>query len=56
MKENIVKQCLDLLKREDIKNDFIKPVINFILHEVNPYLYFIVGCICLIFITNIAFF
>jgi hypothetical protein len=45
MKDTIVQQCLDILKREDIKNDFIKPVINFILHEVNPYLYFIVGCI-----------
>ena len=43
MKDSLVQQCLDILKREDIKNEFkmlLKPVIDFILYEINPlYLY-----------------
>ena len=33
MKDSLVQQCLDILKRDDIKNEFkmlLKPVIDFI--------------------------
>ena len=36
MKDSFVQQCLDILKREDIKNEFkmlLKPVIDFILRK-----------------------
>jgi hypothetical protein len=51
MKDTIVSQCLDILKREDIKYEFrnlLSPVINLILYEVYPYIYLI---ICFVFLT-----
>ncbi len=57
MKETIVQQCLDLLKREDIKNEFkmlLKPIIDFILYEINPYIYIIMSLVFLIFVMILA--
>ncbi len=57
MKDTIVQQCLDLLKREDIKNEFkklLKPVIDVIMYEMNPYIYIIVSLVFLIFIMILA--
>lgn len=57
MKDSFVQQCLDILKRDDIKNEFkmlLKPVINFILYEINPYIYIIVALVFLIFIMILA--
>jgi hypothetical protein len=57
MKYSFVQQCLDLLKREDIKNEFkmlLKPVIDFILYEINPYIYIIVVLVFIIFIMILA--
>ena len=57
MKDSIVQQCLDILKREDIKNEFkmlLKPVIDFILYEINPYIYITVTLVFLIFIMILA--
>ena len=57
MKDSLVQQCLDILKREDIKNEFkmlLKPVIDFILYEINPYIYITVSLVFLIFIMILA--
>ena len=57
MKESIVQQCLDILKREDIKNEFkmlLKPIIDFILYEINPYIYITVSLVFFIFIMILA--
>ena len=57
MKESVVNQCLDILKREDIKNEFkmlLKPVIDFILYEINPYIYMTLSLVFLIFIMILA--
>lgn len=57
MKDTIVQQCLDILKREDIKNEFkklLRPVIDFILYEINPYIYIIMSLVFLIFIMILA--
>lgn len=57
MKDSFVQQCLDILKREDIKNEFkrlLKPVIDFILYEINPYIYITVALVFLIFIMILA--
>jgi hypothetical protein len=57
MKESFVQQCLDILKRDDIKTEFkmlLKPVIDFILYEINPYIYIIVSLVFLIFIMMLA--
>ena len=57
MKDSLVQQCLDILKRDDIKNEFkmlLKPVIDFILYEINPYIYITVALVFLIFIMILA--
>ena len=57
MKDTFVQQCLDILKRDDIKNEFkmlLKPVIDFILYEINPYIYITVSLVFLIFIMILA--
>jgi hypothetical protein len=57
MKDSFVQQCLNILKRDDIKNEFkmlLKPVIDFILYEINPYIYIIMTLVFLIFIMILA--
>lgn len=57
MKDSFVQQCLDILKRDDIKNEFkmlLKPVIDFILYEINPYIYITVTLVFLLFIMILA--
>ena len=57
MKDSFVQQCLDILKREDIKKEFkilLKPVIDFILYEINPYIYIIMSLVFFIFIMILA--
>ena len=59
MKDSIVQQCLDILKKEEVKNEIkmlLKPVINFIFHEINPYIYAIIIVVFLIFIMNLVIF
>lgn len=57
MKDTFVQQCLNILKRDDIKNEFkmlLKPIIDFILYEINPYIYIIMSFVFLIFIMILA--
>jgi len=57
MKDTLVQQCLDILKRDDIRNEFkmlLKPVIDFILYEINQYIYITVSLVFLIFIMILA--
>jgi hypothetical protein len=57
MKDTFVQQCLDILKRDDIKSEFkmlLKPVIDFILYEINPYIYITVALVFFIFIMILA--
>jgi hypothetical protein len=57
MKDSLVQQCLDVLKREDIKNEckvLFKPVLEFIMYEINPYIYIILSLVFLIFIMILA--
>jgi len=57
MKDTFVSQCLDILKREDIKNEFkclMKPIMDFILTEIYPYIYLIVILVFLIFMMILA--
>ena len=57
MKDSLAQQCLDILKQDDIKNEFkmlLKPVIDFILYEINPYIYIIVTLVFFIFIMILA--
>jgi hypothetical protein len=57
MKDSLAQQFLDILKQDDIKNEFkmlLKPVIDFILYEINPYIYITVALVFLIFVMNLV--
>ena len=57
MKESLVQQCLDILKRDDVKNEIkivLTPLTEFILLEINPYIYITVVLVFLIFIMILA--
>jgi hypothetical protein len=54
---SFVQQCLDILKREDIKHEcklLLSPIMDFILYEINPYIYITVTLIFMIFIMILA--
>ena len=43
LKDMILNECVDILKRDDVKNEFknlLKPVIKVILDDVYPYIMF----------------
>ena len=45
MKESLIKQCLDILKTEDVRNEIkiiFSPVTDLILYEIYPYIYVII--------------
>ena len=57
MKESIVQQCLEILKREDVKNEckaIFKPILDFVLYELKPYIYITVTLVFVIFFMNLA--
>jgi hypothetical protein len=57
MKDSLIQQCLDVLKREDIKNELtilINPILEFVLSEIKPYIYTILILVFLIFIMILA--
>ena len=49
--------CLDILKRDDIKSELkllFTPIMEFILFEINPYIYITVTLVFLIFVMILA--
>ena len=57
MKDSLVKDFLNILKRDEIKNEFkliLKPIIDFILYEINPYIYITVTLVFMDFIMILA--
>lgn len=57
MKDNFVKQCLEIFKRDDVKQEtklLMTPIIDIILHEIYPYLYLIILLVALIFVLILA--
>ena len=55
MKDSLVQQCLDILKREDVKKEMklvFAPIIDFILYEINPYIYITVALVFMIFVLE----
>jgi hypothetical protein len=52
MKNTLIKQCLDILKTEDVRNEIkvlFSPVTDLILYEIYPYIYVIIFLVFLIF-------
>jgi hypothetical protein len=57
MKETFVQQCLDILKRDDVKNEIkvvLRPLTDYILFEINPYIYITFVLVFLIFVMILA--
>jgi hypothetical protein len=57
MKNSLIKQCLDILKTEDVRNEIkvlFSPVTDLILYEIYPYIYVIIFLVILIFILILA--
>jgi hypothetical protein len=57
MANSLIKQCLDILKTEDVRKEIknlFSPVTNLILYEIYPYIYFIIFLVFLIFILILA--
>jgi hypothetical protein len=57
MKDSLIKQCLDILKTDDIRNEIkiiFSPVTELILNEIYPYIYVIIFLVFLIFVLILA--
>jgi hypothetical protein len=57
MKNSLMKQCLDLLKTDDVRNEIkviFSPVTDLILYEIYPYIYIIIFLVFLIFVLILA--
>lgn len=57
MKDSIIAQCLEILKREDIKKEckqLFAPVVELILYEISHYIYISLAVIFIIFIMILA--
>jgi hypothetical protein len=57
MKNSLIQQCLDIIKREDTKYELrslMTPVINIMIYELQPYIYIIICLFFLIFIMILA--
>ena len=57
MKNFLIKQCSDILKTEDVRNEIkvlFSPVTDLILYEIYPYIYVIIFLVFLIFILILA--
>lgn len=54
---SLVQQCLELLKREDIKKELkllLTPITDFILYEITPYIYMLIFFLFILFIMILA--
>jgi len=59
LKDTIIYQCLDILKREDIKREMkllFQPVVEYIWFEINPYMNIILSFVFILFVLNLAIF
>jgi hypothetical protein len=57
MKDSLVQQCLDVLKRDDVKTEFkilFQPLMDFVLNQISPYIYLTILLVFLIFIMILA--
>ena len=57
MVNKFVAQCLEMFENEDVKNQcktIIRPIIEILIYELMPYLYFITFFVIVCFIINLA--
>jgi len=59
MKEAIIDQCLQILKREDVKTELkhlMTPLIDLILSEIYPYIYLSLIFVIISFLLHLGIF
>jgi hypothetical protein len=57
MKDSLAQQCLDVLKRDDVKTEFkilFQPLIDFVIIQISPYIYLTILLVFFIFIMILA--
>ena len=57
MSNVLIHQCLDILKREDVKKDLkllMRPIIEFLLFDIQPYIYITVFLLFMLFAMTLA--
>ena len=58
-KDTIIKQCVNILKREDVKhelNKLIVPILEVILERLNPYIYISLIFVIISFLLHLGIF
>ena len=59
MKDEFVNSCLQVLKRNDVKEslkDLLRPVIDLVLQEIYPYIYLSMLFVCISFLLILEIF
>ena len=59
LKDDVIKECLEVLSREDVKEEFkeiMKPVIDMILKKLFPYIYISVLFVFISFLLILGIF
>ena len=59
LKNTLIQECIDVLKREDVKTEFkifVAPVIDAILVQINPYLYLCMMFVIISFLLHLGIF
>jgi hypothetical protein len=59
LKESIIKECLVILKREDVKNEFkyiLSPFVDLIIKQIYPYLYLCLIIVIVSFLLHLGIF
>jgi uncharacterized membrane protein (DUF106 family) len=56
IKEQLVQECVNIMKRQDIKEEIkqlVKPILEMLLNELYPYLYILIIFIILCFFISL---
>ncbi len=59
IKNTLVQECITVLKREDVKNEFktfMTPIIDILLVQINPYLYLCMMFVIISFLLHLGIF
>jgi len=59
LKDTIIKECLVILKREDVKNEFkniLTPFVELIIQQIYPYLYLSLLFVIISFLLHLGIF
>jgi len=59
IKESIIQHCLNLLKRQDVKDELkavMRPVIDMLLRQITPYIYLSITFVFISFLLILGIF